>query len=204
MSQSLGRVRTLMGRCRDAAVASHSAHCYGELASLAGVDAAGRSVRTTLGKHRSEALRRVVRLPGEKREVRQAVHELALVLPYSSSSLFGGRVQVMTNATAILQSQRRLAQGSAPLPDASSGQKKGQKRQGGPSSGNTPAKRHQSSSGGGGGDNPPVSTAPATSSQPPTTASRKKRSRPRHSRASSSQSRPPTAKGFSGPKSGQH
>ena len=66
---------------------------YAHHASLASADAASRNVRTSLAKHRQEVLRRVVNVPKEKAMVQQAVHRMAIELPYSPTSLFGAALR---------------------------------------------------------------------------------------------------------------
>ena len=176
-SAALGQVKSAIDQAREATGVSLKAHRYAFHASLAGVDAASRNVRTTLAKHRQEALRRVVSVPKEKAKVQQAVHRMALELPYSPTSLFGGRTQVVLNTAEASQHRRtqmanllETYKGSKViLPDNMSGGKKGQKRPASTNAGGRSSKKKRFRGGGGGGNSsaPPKSgPKPSAKAQP--------------------------------------
>ena len=162
-------------------------------------------------KQRQEALKRAVIVSKEDAEVQKAVHKMALQLPISSSSLFGGRTQVVINATEALEARRKKFErtyarvnkgGKSSLPDNMSGGS-GRKRKGGSSSGGPQTKQQRFRSGGGGG-NSAASTAKAAPSQPTKTQSqqqsehskrRKRKQKKSHPQATSSSNKgPPPSK----------
>ena len=74
-----------------------AAERYTHHASLAAADAAMRNVRKAVGETRAESLRMVLKLPPEQQQTQNLVTGTAAALPYSPTSLFGGRLQTALN-----------------------------------------------------------------------------------------------------------
>ena len=209
-AQCYRQVTALLDQARTAAAVSTQAHQYAELSSVAGADAAGRSIRAVMAKQRQEALKRAVDMHKEDDVVQQAVHKMAIELPFSPTSLFGGRTQVVVNATEALESRwqkfaktfaKKKKGGKPSLPDNTSGSQ-GKKRRGGQASGGPQAKQQRFQNSGSGGN----STASSAKSTPSKTTSAQQQHSGRkrkHKRKSHPQQGQDSYKGAKNPKQGQ-
>ena len=158
-SQCLRQLQAAVERTQQVVGVSHKAHRYIHHASLAGADTAARGVRTSMQRARKETLSRLLRMPTDKSQWEHGVQQTALDLPFSPTSLFGGRLQVALNmgkmATQgrdVIVSQLSAAQtghkGKVSLPDNLSGNASG-KRPAAQQAGNA-AKKPRFPQGGGG------------------------------------------------------